>query len=1559
MKHADDTILDRLCRHARAQPKCTAFTFLNEEAAPECWTFQALERRVHRLAAHLCQHAVAGDRALLLYPPGLEFIAGFLACLAAGIVAVPAYPPRRNRSAERLRAILEDARPALVLTTRQIAPTVQAELLPSARDLALLVIDDIELSIEAAWHPPALTPDTLAFLQYTSGSTETPRGAMVTHGNLMHNEEVIQQAFDHCPVTGNRPSVMVSWLPPFHDMGLVGGILQPLYVGFPSVLLAPVTFLREPIRWLQAISDYRGTTSGAPNFAYDHCVKLITEEQKAGLDLSSWRIAYNGAEPVRAETLDRFARAFAGCGFRPQAFFPCYGLAEATLFVSGGPPDRGPTQVGVCGRSLEEHCLVEITGDDANTRPLVSCGRIAGETRAVIVDPETCTERQPGKIGEIWLASASVARGYWDRLEATQETFHARLGDTGEGPFLRTGDAGFVRDGELFITGRLKDLIILRGRNLYPQDIEAVVERTADFVKPNACAAFGVEAFGEERLAVVVEADRRLVQMALAAAKRRAASGAHETGNGTCAAAAELDDVVGRVRQAITEAFEVPVHTVAFVRPGTFPRTSSGKVQRRACRSGILAGTLDVVHVWQASGSTTGCPPALAADPQPLQIKEVGKEKVVEPRENGATSPRAAALQDVAILKGSAETSRLQDADAGNQQQGGRRPQQYTLENEHLQRHQRRHALFLAVAPLIGMGIFITTLWDSSVTLLDLGLLTAMYSLTFVGITVGFHRHFTHNAFKTAMPIRLLLAALGSMAAQAPLIYWVATHRRHHQFSDDDGDPHSPHLHGESLRGRLRGLWYAHMGWMYHHDTTNTSIYAKDLLREPAMRLMNRLYFPFILLGLAIPASIAAVLTGSWVGACQGLFWGGFCRIFLAHHFTWSVNSICHIYGRRDFDTHDHSVNNVWLAVPTLGESWHNNHHAFPSAATFSLRWWQLDLGAWLVRGLELVRLAWDVKEPRSEPRIQPGKQSGVPGVERPGTSMAASIRSSTTATHAPLVELKEVIHAKVLHWLRSEVDAAVETIDYDTSFMEVGIDSVGAASIALDIEKAIGERITPDVMYEHPTINRLAMYLAGRRVHGYLQPSAQTVSGPGEFMQTRERDRVADGPLTSVSKRQAEQRAALTNPVTAKKVRKKAADASCRETTKPTSSGAERVFPRAVSMLKDYSERNKLFSRLREEGRNFFGTPVSPCDGMWVEVEGRRMLMFSSYSYLGMIGHPEINDAVKEAIDTFGAGCHGARPIAGTTTVHRQVEQEIAAFLHAEDAAVYNTGYVTNLATIAALVGKDGCVIGDEYNHASIVDGCKFSGAKFLTFKHSNVGSLEEQLQRAGNRGKLVVVDGVYSMEGDVAPLPDIADLCDRYDALLMVDEAHSLGVLGATGRGIQEYYGLPPDAIDIKMGTLSKSLGGCGGYIAGKAEVIDYLKHAARGFVFSGAAPVPQMAAALKALQILRREPERVATLQRNTHHFLQGLRQLGFELTATQTPIVPILCGTEERTLEMTARCREEGLFLVPIIYPAVPMNAPRIRASVTAAHTDADIDRALDILGRVGQEMGLIA
>src|SRR5208282_1690971 len=402
----------------------------------------------------------------------------------------------------------------------------------------------------------------------TSGSTGTPKGVVLNHANLVHNSALIAHAFEH-----TRTSLGVFWLPSYHDMGLIGGILQPIYVGRTNVLMSPMTFLQKPFRWLSAITRFRATTSGGPNFAYEHCIEKITPEQLKQLDLSSWKLAFNGAEPVRAETLRRFAAKFAPCGFRAEAFYPCFGLAEATLIVSGGYVARPPIIRSFDSIALTQGKVREVAGGSPTARDLVGCGSTLPDQKIVIANPETRLSCSPNEIGEIWVSGPSMAQGYWKRPEVTEEMFHAHLKDTGDGPFLRTGDLGFMLDGELYVTGRLKDLIILRGVNYYPQDIELTVQRCHPRLRADCGAAFALEKDGREQLVLVFEVER------------------HKQG--------QFGEVFQAMRRAVAGEHDLNVDAIVLIRAGTVPKTSSGKIQRHACRQNYIDGTLDVVGRWQ------------------------------------------------------------------------------------------------------------------------------------------------------------------------------------------------------------------------------------------------------------------------------------------------------------------------------------------------------------------------------------------------------------------------------------------------------------------------------------------------------------------------------------------------------------------------------------------------------------------------------------------------------------------------------------------------------------------------------------------------------------------------------------------------------------------------------------------------------------------------------------------------------------------------------------------------------------------------------------------------
>lgn len=564
-------LVEMLSYRACNQPEQKAYTFLKGgEANVVELNYQELHLQAQTIAGYLQSREAAGERCLLLYQPGLEFIAAFFGCLYANAIAVPAYPPRRNQNLSRLQAIATDAGAKIVLTTTSLLDNLKER---SRKDLNLaelhwVATDGLSSNLATAWQAPKLTRDTLAFLQYTSGSTDNPKGVMVTHGNLFHNSAIIHQSFGH-----SVSSHGVIWLPPYHDMGLIGGVLQPLYGGFPVTLMSPVDFLQQPIRWLQAISRYQATTSGGPNFAYDLCLRKITPAQLETLDLSSWEVAFTGAEPVRAETLEEFATTFAPCGFRKEAFYSCYGMAETTLIVSGGLKTNPPVIRKIDRAALEQNRVVAST-NNLESRTVVGCGRTWLNQHLLIVNPETCTRTSGEEIGEIWVSGASVAQGYWNRPQETKETFDAYLADTREGSFLRTGDLGFVQDGELFITGRLKEIIIIRGQNHYPHDIELTVEKSNPALRPNSGAAFAVDFNGTERLVVVHEVERTFLRKL------------------------DVKQVIDNIREAVAAQHGIKIYATVLVKTSSIPKTSSGKIRRRACRAAFLTGSLDVVEDW-------------------------------------------------------------------------------------------------------------------------------------------------------------------------------------------------------------------------------------------------------------------------------------------------------------------------------------------------------------------------------------------------------------------------------------------------------------------------------------------------------------------------------------------------------------------------------------------------------------------------------------------------------------------------------------------------------------------------------------------------------------------------------------------------------------------------------------------------------------------------------------------------------------------------------------------------------------------------------------------------
>ena len=582
------------CRSS-SSPNRVAYSFIGDDE-PRDLTYGELNVRARAVAGYLQQTTRPGDRALLLFPAGLDFVSAFFGCVYAGVLAVPACYPKPKRPIPRLTAIARDASATVVLTNSKTLETTEvARNQPELRDLSWLAVETISSEYQDRWECPNVGRDDLLFLQYTSGSTTNPKGVMVSHDNLLHNLEVIRSGFGmkFSANSGDETEKGLFWLPAYHDMGLIGGILTSLYVGGQSVLMSPTDFLRRPMRWLEAISEARAKISGAPNFAYDLCVEKATEEDLARIDLSCWELGFCGAEPIRAETLERFYDTFSKCGFASDALYPCYGLAESTLLAAGPKSPMSPVYKRLLKSALSNNQVVDANGAPReDVQRLVGCGSALLDNQIMVVDPEHLTCCAPDRVGEIWIRGPSVARGYWNRPEETALTFQAKIADSDEGPFMRTGDLGFISDGNLYVTGRIKDVIIIRGRNLYPQDIEYTASQSNEALIQGAAAAFSYDVDGQERLAIVQEVNRRFRGQ-------------------------DLADVIGKIRGVINEQHDVDPNAIVLIRQASLPMTTSGKVQRSLCREQFQDGGLRVLEEWVNSNGRSH-PVSRDADGRPV-----------------------------------------------------------------------------------------------------------------------------------------------------------------------------------------------------------------------------------------------------------------------------------------------------------------------------------------------------------------------------------------------------------------------------------------------------------------------------------------------------------------------------------------------------------------------------------------------------------------------------------------------------------------------------------------------------------------------------------------------------------------------------------------------------------------------------------------------------------------------------------------------------------------------------------------------------------------------------
>lgn len=1027
-----------LTHRARETPDAPAFRVVDSTGAETgMLTYATLEAEARALAGQLSTRCSRGDRVAVLVRPGLAYVVAIFGCLAAGVVAVPAYPPRRRVR----RGLAEDARVQQLLQDSGAAVALVDAAAPSASGACPPTRPVLQDTGVVATPPAGPVPPDLAILQYTSGSTTQPRGVMVTHRQLLAHAALLQAAV---PYTAGETAVF--WIPPYHDMGLMGGILQSVYTGVCSVLVAPAMFLQRPLLWLELLSRYRAVTSAAPDSAYRSCAELVSSGSVdrrvvEALDLSAWRVAFNGAEPVRSATIEAFSDAFASAGFRRNAFVCAYGLAEATLFVSGGPVGALPHAHAVDGRLV------------------MGCGHVAPETVVCVVDPERCVARAEGEPGEIWVRGPQVAAGYWNAPEATTHTFEARLANEPHGPgWLRTGDLGMLFGSELVVSGRLKELLIVDGRNVVPQDLEQVAETAHAAVRRDGTVA----AQGP---------DGRIVLFA-------EVEGGHRT--------ALVHEVSTAIRSACADQLGVHLDVVVCTPRRALPRTSSGK-------------------------------------------------------------------------------------------------------------RQRSHTV---------------ALWESG------------------GLTV--------------------------LAGEAPV---EATH------------------------------------------------------------------------------------VAEWV-----------CR---------------------------------WIA-----------------------------------------------------------EECGVPR--------------------------DQVMASRSIAWY--------------------GLDSLAMVRLQTALEHAFGRAVPASALWQSATIESLAAQFTGQ--NPVLTPIPDA------------------GPSATV--------------------------------------GVPAAGPSLAEEVAAFTARRAALDR---EGNPFFLQAEPTASPTHVTVEGERLLSFVSYDYLGLAADARVREAAAAAAREWGTSASGSRLIGGQRPVHAALETALAGLIGTEASLVFTSGHATSVNVIPQLVGPGDVVCCDARLHNSGWLGARHSGAPLHVFPHNDVGALDALLTRVrgGRRRALVLIEGLYSADGDVPDLAAFVEVKRRHDALLMVDDAHGVGVLGATGRGIAEHQGVPADHVDLWVGTLSKALASVGGFVAGARDVIEWLRYTSPGFVFSAGMPPHSAAAALRAVELLAAEPWRVAALRRNAALLRSELAQAGvLPMPGGDTPIIPLVTGTGESAIALSHQLRAHGILAAPMLPPAVPEGAARVRLFVTALHTREELGGAVELL-----------
>jgi len=1727
------TIIDILEKHVKTHPNKKIFEFLADgENIRDTLTFLELSSRAKIISAKLQQTIIPGKRVLLCYSQGLEFICAFFACLYAGIIAVPAYPLRNNHHRKRILSIIEDCQPSVILgTSESLASMKNLEIFSSLHYLETNKITDVA----AREHKKFLIKkETIAFLQYTSGSTGSPKGVMLTHNNIMANEEAIRLKFEL-----DHTSFFVSWLPMYHDMGLIGMIIQTIYSGCRQILMSPHAFVEEPIRWLRVMNHLK-MGSGAPNFGYHLCIEKIRNDQLSDLDLSHWNLAFTGSEPIQVETMNKFAEKFAVCGFNKNAFLPCYGLAETTLLVSGKPAHESPVICKINYSALAKGIFKE---DETSGHAIVSSGTIDSQYTVKIVNPHNCQCSKPNEIGEIWINGPSVAQGYWNKPEITETVFHAHLKDD-DRHYLRTGDLGYIKDGQLYVTGRLKDLIILQGRNVYPHDIETAVESCHTAIRAGSTAAFSITVGEQEQLVIVSEI------------KRTARKINH-------------NEIFSAIRQAVMQEVEAIPYSIHLIKPATALRTSSGKIQRQATKSAYLASTLETL-----AGDDLLLAPrtdisleTINADIITMLSKVLGllpeKIDIKTPLvELGGTSLDAVIFQQQ-LQTYVGEPVTLSSTLAYDYPTVERlsnylyKSLDERKSNDVVDKKMDEIAIQEPIA-IIGMSCRFPghannpdLLWEliqqnkegiieipserfiikeENISVHRAGIVEDIdkFDASFFNIPL-------HEAEFMDPQQRLLLEITWhaledanidpTTLQQSNTAVFVGAST--HEYSDEliKAKIHDVYIPTGNSNSILSGRISYVLGLQGPCETIDTACSSSLVALHEACKCLHLKEC-----NLAIAGGVNVLLspdTFILLEEAKMLSKDGHCKVFSKEASGYVRGEGCGIVilkrisdAKKDGDrilaivkssavnqdgtsnglTAPNGLAQVTLlqkalqqaqlspaeidylevhgAATTIGDAIEVNaisevfHPNRKNASPLKLGCVKANIGhleaASGIAGL--IKILCCFKHDAFPPQLYadnlnqnlkldkaisiptelaPWKKNNHPrraGISRfsfSGTNAHIIVEDISIKKEIPPSIEKQLLSKKYCLSISAKTKKALEEqIENYCKFLERTAEAVHNICYTSQVGRAkfhyyiaVSGSTTAELLQNllnknflnAAEINTLVDDDANKEYKSYLHcvslpfyPFQHKRYWPQKLLNyNKEQDSLA-APLliretlfikqyenTLIENRKQFLRNALLeeiNRVLEITEIDKISD-SCNLIELGVDSlksialynqlrallGAQFKLPQnligenptlgqlitsieefinnqkslpktiTVSAEKKEIPRNDYakfenypdYAQLVIQKNNLKALTDKPLfldlsEGIAsniIIVDNKSMIHFSGYNYLGMSGDPKVSKAAIEAINQYGTSVSASRLASGDKPIHRELEKALAKFIGGEDAAVFSAGFLTNASTISYLFGKNDMIILDSLAHNSIVYGANASGADQYVFAHNNFESLESILEniRDSYQRVLIVIEGVYSMDGDIPNLPKFLAIKKKYDAFLMIDEAHSAGTIGKTGHGIREYYNIDAKEVDIWMGTLSKSFASCGGYIVGNQALIDLLKYKSPGFVYSCGISPANAAASLAALNLCIKEPQRVTKIHENSDYLRMLLRQNGVDIGLSyDTPIIPIMLGEVERTLKFNVALRQNGIYCHPIIYPIVEKNKARVRLFINCLHTKEQLN-----------------